>query len=333
MSAASEEARGRWPRITILTPCLNAAPHIAAALDSVARQHYPELEHIVLDGGSRDGTLETLRHYPALTVISEPDDGPHDAMNKGLARASGDIVGFLNADDVYPDGLLLEVGRSFRDDPELAVAVGGSLVLERDRAGRERPVVARAHARESGFWLPELAFGAPGFNARFFRRSLFARIGNFDTGYFIAADRQFLIRVALAGLKARHLERPGVHYLRHPGSRTLNAERRLAPAIALEHIRMARDFAGTKGISSGARRTFRAWRALESGKLILHDMGAGHLGEALARLGGLCLSDPLWPLHLLEASALRATVLKGERLAETPPPAVELPEERQEPAA
>ena len=116
-----ETGAGPWPRITVLTPCLNGARHIGEAADSVQRQRYPDLEHIVLDAGSTDGTLEILGRYPALKVVSEPDEGAHDAMNKGIREATGEIIGFLNVDDLYPDGLLELLGGriSGSDPPEL----------------------------------------------------------------------------------------------------------------------------------------------------------------------------------------------------------------------
>jgi len=308
-----ETGAGPWPRITVLTPCLNGARHIGEAADSVQRQRYPDLEHIVLDAGSTDGTLEILGRYPALKVVSEPDEGAHDAMNKGIREATGEIIGFLNVDDLYPDGLLAEVGQAFAADPELDVVTGGAVVFEDGGAGGRRAVVARDLGRAGGLWLPELAFGAVGFNSRFFRRRVFGRIGDFNNEYFITADRHFLIRAALAGLKARHLGRASIFFRMHADSRTINPQRQYAPEMAREYIRMAREFAlGTRG-DRARYRLFMAWHAFESAKLALRSLGAGRPREALRVLGALALRDPLWPLGLLRASALRAAVRRGER--------------------
>ena len=117
------------PRITIIAPCRNGAPTVAEAVDSIRAQHYSNLEHILLDACSTDGTLAVLQRYPEVTVIGEPDEGSHDAMNRGVARASGEVVGFLNVDDLYPPGTLDSVGRLFADDPALDVVIGGPLML------------------------------------------------------------------------------------------------------------------------------------------------------------------------------------------------------------
>jgi glycosyltransferase involved in cell wall biosynthesis len=89
------------PLVSIVTPSLNQARYLREALDSVRAQTYPHVEHVVVDGGSTDGTTEILRDYPGLDWTSEPDGGQSDALNKGFARARGAVLGWLNADDAY----------------------------------------------------------------------------------------------------------------------------------------------------------------------------------------------------------------------------------------
>jgi len=102
------------PRITVITPSFNAAATIGEALASVRDQGYEDLEHLVVDGGSTDGTVDILRDAPGIRFVSEPDRGLAHAMNKGIAMASGEIVGELNADDRYLPGALDAVGRAKR---------------------------------------------------------------------------------------------------------------------------------------------------------------------------------------------------------------------------
>ena len=82
-------------------PCLNRVNLIREAIESVLAQDYPNFEHIVIDGGSTDGTLDVLREYRHLKLISEPDNGLYDAVNKGIRLAQGELIGWLNSDDVY----------------------------------------------------------------------------------------------------------------------------------------------------------------------------------------------------------------------------------------
>src|SRR5687768_17887335 len=97
------------PRITIITPSLNRTDLIGQAIESVINQVYPELEHIVMDAGSTDGTTSVLSQYPHLITRIEPDRGLYDAINNGLRIASGEIVGLLNSDDCYQEGTFSEI--------------------------------------------------------------------------------------------------------------------------------------------------------------------------------------------------------------------------------
>ena len=87
------------PKISVVTPTLNCGQFIRDCIESVLAQNYENFEHIIVDGGSADGTVDVLREYPHLTWVSEPDDGEVFALNKALKIASGDIIGWLNADD------------------------------------------------------------------------------------------------------------------------------------------------------------------------------------------------------------------------------------------
>lgn len=307
----SEQRRSNPPRITILTPCLNAERYIAEAVESVRAQHYPNLEHIVLDGRSSDGTIARLARFSELRVISEADNGSHDAMNKGIGLATGEIIGFLNTDDFYAEELLAEVARRFADDPDLDVVTVGTVVFEVTADRASRVLVARDHRVDSGFWLAELVFGAPGFNGRFFRRRVFDRIGGFDLAYDFSADRHFLTRVALSDAKRFTLPRFGYFFRSHAGSRTLDATRRNSKTFAREHACQAALFAKAAK-TSGQRHLFLAWHAFESAKLAYFEIKATKLAAAACIALRLTQDNPLWLLRLPRAFALRRAVRSVE---------------------
>ena len=107
------------PRITIITPSFNQGDYIEQTLQSVLAQQYPNLEYLVIDGGSRDKTLDVLYRYAGrVQFLSEPDRGQSHAINKGLDLASGEIVAYLNSDDLLEPGCLMKVGRFFLDRPQ-----------------------------------------------------------------------------------------------------------------------------------------------------------------------------------------------------------------------
>src|SRR5439155_22508789 len=101
------------PKISVITPCFNSIRTIRETIESVVSQKYPNLEHLVMDGGSRDGTVDLLKEYPNLIWASEKDEGHYHAMNKGIQRATGDVVVILNADDCLCHGALQWVGEAF----------------------------------------------------------------------------------------------------------------------------------------------------------------------------------------------------------------------------
>lgn len=114
-------SRLQWPRITVVTPSLNQGRFLEVTISSILEQNYPNLEYIIIDGGSTDGSLEIIRKYePWISYwISERDRSMYEAINKGFARATGDIMAWSNTDDVYLPGALLTVGSIFQQLPEV----------------------------------------------------------------------------------------------------------------------------------------------------------------------------------------------------------------------
>lgn len=175
------------PRVTVVTPVLNARATIEDCLRSVADQDYPEIEHIVVDGQSSDGTLEILEASSAQ-VISERDSGIYEAINKGIARATGEIVHILNADDHYKHGAVVNRMVGFMLERELDVA--HAKVEQVDARQQVRRVVGSdvSHRR----LLAKCRVAHP---SVFVRREVYERFGGFSTRFRIAADHEFLLRV------------------------------------------------------------------------------------------------------------------------------------------
>ena len=109
-------------KISVITPSLNRARLLELAIQSLAAQNYPDCEHIIIDGGSTDGTKEVIQKYPGIRFVSAPDDGMYEALNKGLELAGGEIIGFLNTDDLYAEDIFHVVAGKFEDAEVMAVA-------------------------------------------------------------------------------------------------------------------------------------------------------------------------------------------------------------------
>ena len=193
---------------SIITPCLNAQAYIAEAIESVLAQNMTAVEHIVVDGGSTDSTLEILKKYPHLIVINGPDRGMYDAINKGIQLARGEWIGLLNADDIYPEGSLKQALEAAALNPHLQAINGGFAVFEDDAESRKIIRVSPSIEPDE-FWY-RIIGGSTAPNTWFLKRSVFMECGLYDDRYRYAADREMIIRLALAGV--RPLSLPGVNY-------------------------------------------------------------------------------------------------------------------------
>lgn len=190
--------------ISIITAVYNRRSTLGEALDSLHGQSHGAVEHVVVDGGSTDGTLELLRERarPGAVILSEPDDGIYDALNKGLARATGEVVGLLHSDDMFagPD-ILARVAEAFSDEDVLAVY--GDLHY----VAREDPARVVRYWRSGEFHPGRLRYGwMPPHPALFVRRAVIERHGGYDTSFRIAGDYDAILRYfSSEGFRARYI--------------------------------------------------------------------------------------------------------------------------------
>jgi glycosyltransferase len=180
-------------KISVITASYNCATTIRDALSSVAAQRYRPIEHVLIDGASTDGTWAAIQAHgsPLAVAISEPDRGIYDALNKGIARSTGDVIGFLHADDIYAhDGVLARVAQAFTD-PSVDAVYGDLLYVSKDDTSK----VIR-HWKAGAFSRRKLSRGwMPPHPTLYVRRAVYSRIGGFDTAYRIAADYDFVLRL------------------------------------------------------------------------------------------------------------------------------------------
>jgi glycosyltransferase involved in cell wall biosynthesis len=177
-------------RISILTPSFNSAHALAQAIDSVSSQQYADVEHIVADASSTDGTVDILKSRPHVRWVSEPDRGQSDAINKAFALSTGDIIGNLNADDYYLPGAFAAIARAFAD-PNVMFVVGRVRIEPDDHpAWTNDP---RTDFKEMLQWWDRDAYcrNPVGF---FYRRQVQETVGGFDIQNHNTMDLDFLLR-------------------------------------------------------------------------------------------------------------------------------------------
>ncbi len=214
------------PKISIVTPCLNSERYIAEAVDSVLEQDWPNFEHIVVDGGSTDGTLGILADYPHLRVISEQDDGLYDALNKGMAIADGELFGWLNADDYYSKDAFRKLAEYFQVDKSLKMACGACDVIEKKNTA-ERVFVRRFDfTPDRLFSKGVIRHQGVLLNSGLYDLEFIRKVGRFKTEYMICGDRDYLIRIAQKRPSCKMIDDSVYIYRQHGDSLTFGDSQR-----------------------------------------------------------------------------------------------------------
>ena len=246
------------PKISIVTPCFNSAKTIRETLQSVASQDFRDWEHIVIDGASNDGTLGILKDFSHLQVVSEKDSGHYDAMNKGIARCTGDYIVILNADDCFRPSVLAQVAASQEKHPAWDGLFGDVIYV--DANGQE--IYRRAEAKYD-FNVLLYSLDNICHHTLFVRREVYARIGNYRQKDFRnAADFEFKLRLGHKGCLIGHLPEYLVNYRYHSAGQS--ADRRITANMEAEAVRVRAEY-GNLGGTRGAilRVVFKIKRQLQ----------------------------------------------------------------------
>lgn len=205
-----------WPKISVITPSYNQAEFLEATLQSVVRQQYPNVEHIVIDGGSTDGSVEVIRRYEDKLAywISERDQGQTDALVKGFNKATGDILCWLNSDDLFEPWTLHEVTCFFEDNPTARAVYGDSTWI--DLKGKViRP--KKEHHFNRFIWLYDHDYLPQ--PSTFWRAELYEKVGGLDRTFDLAMDSDLWIRFADV-VDFYHVRRPWSKMRFYPEQKT-----------------------------------------------------------------------------------------------------------------
>ena len=258
-------------RISIVTPSLNQGAFLEEALLSVKEQSYAPFEHIVMDGGSTDGSVEILKRcssqpgWEHLHWVSEPDGGQSDALNKGFKIATGDFVGWLNTDERYRSGCFETIANSVARYPEVDVFYGDSTFMnEKGHIWRIR------HEIEfNRFILHYLSMLYILTAATFFRRRIFQDGNWIDTKYDYAMDYEFMLRLDDRGYRFQHIPELLADFRIHPQSKSIShpersrAEHNLIGVMYSPVLRRMGGTLSTKVVLNGLRFIARGLRCSE----------------------------------------------------------------------
>jgi len=206
------------PRISIVTPSYNQGKFIEATIQSVLEQGYPNLEYIIMDGGSKDNSVEIIRRYEKHLAywVSEKDQGASDAIVKGFSRATGSILAYLNSDDIYLPGSLKAIGEAMTDS-SVDVAYGNMYWVDTQGA-------VIGEQRQTPFMPLAYLYGGSTLQqpATFWKRDLYIKCGQMDPSYRFAFDTDLFVRFALHGARFKHINQFLASFRIHPQSKSSN---------------------------------------------------------------------------------------------------------------
>lgn len=191
------------PKITIITPSYNQGKYIGSTVRSVLNQGYPHLEFLVLDGGSTDETLSVLHSFDSkLAWISKKDKGQVDAINQGIEQASGEVIGYLNSDDLLAPGALWKVGRFFANNTQKIWLTGDYAIISSESQKVNQEIRIYKHLQRTvaavfpQLWPTVLSLNNPiAQPSTFWRRSVHKKVGYFDEKYHYVMDYDFWLRL------------------------------------------------------------------------------------------------------------------------------------------
>lgn len=222
------------PLVSIVTPSFYQAQYLEQAIRSVLAQDYPNIQYLVVDGGSNDGSVNIIREYEQEIVwwVSEPDEGHADALNKGFAQAEGSILAWLNSDDFYYPGAVSEAVAYLEADPDV-----GMVYADADYIDPEGRVIGQFPAAQTDYHRMRRGYVHIPQATTFFRREIWDQIGPLDLSLFFAFDYDLWVKIASVS-EVRYLPRKWAGFRLHEEGKSLYSAAQCWPDMIEVHRRL-----------------------------------------------------------------------------------------------
>ena len=223
----------RLPLVSIITPSYNQAKFLEETILSVLNQDYPQIEYIIVDGGSSDGSVDIIRSYAERLGwwVSERDKGQTDAINKGFARAKGEILAWINSDDTYLPGAVSEAVAFLQAHPEIGMVYGDANLI--DETGN---VLGPFPARQTDYRRLRQGYVHIPQQSSFFRASLWKQVGPLDSSFYFAMDYDLWVRLAKVA-PLYYIQRLWANFRLHSLGKSVASDDRCWPEMLCVHRR------------------------------------------------------------------------------------------------
>jgi glycosyltransferase involved in cell wall biosynthesis len=221
------------PTVTVVTPAYNQADFLRDTIESVLSQDYPNIEYMIVDGGSQDGTMEIIKKFEDKLAgwVSEKDKGQTDAINKGFARAQGHILAWLNSDDTYEPGAVAAAVKYLQEHPKVGLVYGDCNFI--NEAGR---VIGKFGSAQTNQQLLRQGYVHIPQQTMFFRADLWRQVGPLDPSFYFAMDYDLWTRIA-ARAELKYVPQMWANFRLHATGKTIVADDRCWPEMVRVHYR------------------------------------------------------------------------------------------------